>query len=248
MNHALLRVLSRAACTFAIAAALAGGARAETSTPWPEMPLPPHSKVAWVGDNMKVNGIPMRIAQFESTVSRTEIVAYYTAHWSQGYQTKPSVRPMGDVTVVGQAHGPYYMTVKVGDRPHDGSAGFISVSQVLGNKIERSAGGLPLMPGAKILSVVESSDPGKVSRELVIAQDAGADSARHYYEGALENAGWRAIQKTGPDQGHPQQAGSLEFYRRDSSELSITVMPARNGRGSTLVATLVTKDTGPAAE
>ena len=248
MNHALLRGLARAACALATAAALAAAARAQTSTPWPEMPLPPHSKVAWVGDDMKVDGIPMRIVQFESTASRTEVVAYYTAHWSEGYRTKPSVRPTGDVTIVGQAHGPYYMTVKVGDRPHDGSAGFISVSQVLGNKIERSAGGLPLMPGAKILSVVESSDPGKVSRELVVAQDAGADSARRYYEGALENAGWRAAQKTGPDAAHPQQPGSLDFYRRDSSELSITVMAARDGRGSTLVATLVTKDTGRAAE
>jgi hypothetical protein len=244
MNRLLLPSLGRAA--LALACLVAGAARSETSTPWPEVPLPPHAKVEWVADHMKVNGIPMRVMRFESTASRSEIVAYYTAHWSQAYPTKPSVRPLGDMTVVGQAHGPYYLTVKVGDRPHGSSAGLISVSQVLGNRTERSAGGLPLMPGARILSVVESSDPGKQSRELVVTQDAGADSARNYYEAALQNAGWHAVQQTAGDPAHPQQAGSLAFFRRDASELSISVMPGKDGRGSALVATLVTKDTGPA--
>jgi hypothetical protein len=226
----------------------AGAALAQTSEPWPTVPLPPHAKVEWVGDRMKVNGIPTRLMRFESTVSRSEIVAYYTAHWSGAYPTKPSVRPLGEATLVGQAHGPYYMTVKVSDRPHDASGGFISVSQVLGNRVELSAGGLPLMPGAKILSVVESSDPGKQSRDLVIVQDAGPDSARNYYQAALENAGWHQVQNTPTDPAHPGQTGSLAVFQRDQSELSVSVVQVDGQRGSTLIATLVTKGTGLSPE
>jgi hypothetical protein len=231
--------LSWAGC---LALALLGAACAQTSEPWPELPLPPHAKVEWVADQMKVDGFPMRVLHFESTASRSEIVAYYTAHWSGGYVTKPSVKPMEEATLVGQAHGPYYMTVKVSDRPHDGSGGFISISQMLGRRPERSVGGLPLMPGAKILSVVESADPGKQCRQVIATQDAGPDSARKYYESALESAGWHLVQKSSDDviRAH---AGSVEIFQRDQSELSISVM-AGEGRGSSVVQTLVTKGTG----
>jgi len=232
----------------AVALLVAGAARAQTSEPWPTVPLPPHAKVEWVADRMKVNGIPMRLMRFESTARRSEIVAYYTAHWSGAYPTKPSVRPLAEATLVGQAHGPYYMTVKVVDRPHDASGGFISVSQVLGNRVERSAGGLPLMPGAKVVSVVESSDPGKQSRDLVIVQDAAPDPASSYYQVALENAGWHRVQNTPTDSAHPRQAGSLAVFQRDQSELSISVVQVDGQRGSTLIANLVTKGTGLSAE
>jgi hypothetical protein len=230
-----------------LALALLGAARAQTSEPWPEVPLPPHAKVEWVADQMKVDGIPMRVMRFESTARRSEVVAYYTAHWSGGYVTKPSVKPMDEATLVGQAHGPYYMTVKVSDRPHDGSWGFISVSQMLGHRPERSAGGLPLMPGARILSVVESADPGKHSRELIAMQDAGPDSASKYYEAALQNAGWHLVQKSSDD-AIRAHAGSVQIFQRDQSELSISVMAGQDGRGSSVVQTLVTKGTGLSGE
>jgi hypothetical protein len=232
----------------AAALLLAGAARAETSVPWPTLPLPPHSNVEWVADRMKVNGIPMRVMRFESTVSRSEIVAFYTAHWSGGYKAKPSVRPLGEATLVGQLHGPYYMTVKVSERPNNASAGFISVSQLLGNAVVRDAGDFPLIPGARVVSVVESSDPGQQSRELVIEQDAGAGVAGNYYRAALENAGWRQVQKTIGGPAEPQQAGSLEVYRRDASELSISVIAAGGRAGSSVIATIVTKGTGSPAQ
>ena len=35
------------------------------STPWPEIPAPPKAKVEWVSDDMRVNGIPMRVQRFD---------------------------------------------------------------------------------------------------------------------------------------------------------------------------------------
>jgi len=238
-----LQQVARFAGTLALAVLLGVAARAENSAPWPELPLPPHAKVDWVGQDMKVNGIPMRVMHFASTASRSEIVAYYTAHWSEGYPGKPSVQPAGRATIVGQGHGPYFMTVKVVDRPHDASEGYVSVSQIVGNKVERSAGGLPLMPGALVLNVVESNDPGKHSREVVVAQDASVDSAQHFYQAALEGADWRRVQTTSPEAAVARM-GRVDVYHRDESELSITLSPARTGRGSTLVANWVTKGTG----
>jgi len=245
----ILRLLevARAAGTLALALLLGGTAHAENSAPWPELPLPPHAKLEWVGQDMKVNGIPMRVMHFESTASRSEIVAYYTAHWSEGYPGKPSVQPLGEATVVGQALGPYYMTVKVTDHSNNASEGYISVSQIVGNRVERHAGGLPLMPGALVMTVVESNDPGKHCRQVVVAQDASVDSSQQFYQAALEGAGWKLVQTTAPD-APAARTGRLDVYHRDLSELSITVTPARGGRGSTLVANWVTKGTGLPSE
>lgn len=240
-----LRLLRGGAGCALLAAALllAGAAQAATSEPWPAVALPPHAKAEWVSDDMKVDGIPMRVVHFETSASRAEVVTFYTAHWTGGYSTKPGVQTLPDATIVGQAHGPYFMTVKVSDRPRSGSEGYLSVSQMLGNRAERSAGGLPLFPGAKILSVVETNDPGRQSRDLTAEQDAGFESAAGWYEAALVNAGWHAAQKTASDP-RSGAAGYIELFRRGEDELTVSVMARSGERGSTVVENLVTKGTG----
>jgi hypothetical protein len=225
-----------------------GAARAQNATPWPELPLPPHSKTDWVAQDMKVNGVPMRVIHFESTVSRAEVAAYYTAHWSGGYRGKPSVQVQGDETVVGQMHGPYFMTLKVDERPKGASEGFLSVSRIAGVKADLSPGDLPLMPGARVVSVVESNDPGKRSRQLVVAQDAGVDMSANYYQATLGNRGWQVIEQNHVKQTDPRRAADVRLYQRDRSQLSINVAPSQDGHGSTLVATSMTKETGSTTE
>jgi hypothetical protein len=225
----------------------AAPARAAGSDPWPDMPLPPKSKVEWIADSMRVNGVPMRAMRFESSAGRAEIVEYYRSYWSGGYPTKPSVRTAGDAIVVGQAHGPYFMTVKVNDAPHGASEGLISVSRVVGSKVERSPGELPLMPGAKVMQVVESNDPGKHSREVLISSPAAGPSVVQYYQAALSDAGWHQVQynDTSREAGGPQ--GSFLVFLRERSEVQLSVVAGPGGGGSVLAAALVTKDTVPQA-
>lgn len=238
--HAARGVL--AACLVLLGAAV----RAEPSQPWPAVAVPPHAQAEWVSDNLKVNGIPMRILHFVSTASRAEVVNFYTAHWTGGYTTAPTVRQLGEATVVGQAHGPYFMTAKIADAPQSGSQGYLAISQVLGNHPERSAGGLPLPPGATLLQVVESVDPDRRSRELTVRDGAGVASRAGWYEAALGGAGWHLVQKSLAQPGHVD-AGVLEIYHREEEELSVSLLPG-NGRGSQAVLNLVTKGTGRGAD
>lgn len=238
---------NRSACLlFVMCAALASAlASAAGSTPWPEIPSPPHAKLEWVADSMRVNGVPMRVLRFTSSEPRSAIVDYYRSYWSGGYPTKPSVRAAGNETVVGQAHGPYYLTVEVRDAPQGASQGLISVSQVAGAKIERSPGELPVMPGAKVLQVVESNDPGRRSREVFVKNPQAPPSVMSYYRAALGDAGWQLVQYTDVPREAATAGGSFAVFRRERSELQLSVAPASGGRGSLLLANLVTKDTGP---
>jgi len=236
---------SRFSAVLAAVLLFATSARALGSELWPELPLPPKAKVEWVGDSMRVNGVPMRVMHFESRAGRSEIVEYYRAYWSGGYETRPSVRPLGDATVVGQAHGPYFMTVKVRDAGDGGSEGLISVSRLLGTKIERSAGPLALMPGAKVLQVVESNDPGKTSRQMVISNPSAPQSVAQYYLSWFQDEGWQVVQQNDIPRTAKLRAGSFIVLQHDREEAQLSIVEATGGQGSILVINLVTKGTGP---
>ena len=235
----------------ALAAALALGVgpalHAASSAPWPELLQPPKATVQWVGDSLRVNGVPTRVMRFDSSASRSEVVEFYRAGWTGGYPTRASVRVMGDATVVGQAHGPFFMTAEVKDAPLGGSQGLISVARVLGSKIERSAGELPLMPGAKVLQVVEANDPGRRSREVALSVPQAAPSVVQFYQAALPDAGWRQVQYNDVPRDTGGPGGAVLVFQRERSELQLSVVTNPGDRGSMLVANLVTKDTGPAA-
>jgi hypothetical protein len=215
---------------------------------WPEIPSPPKANVEWIGDSMRVNGVPTRVMQFNSRVSRGEVVEYYRAYWSGGYSTKPSITPMSGATVIGQRHGPFFMTVKVEDADGGGSQGLISVAQVAGAKVERNPGEVPLMPGAQVYSVVESDDPGKHCRTVVILTPQSQSSVTQFYQASLSNAGWRQIQATENPRTPGALPGSFVVFARAGNEMQLSIVETSRGRGSTLVANLVTKDTGLSAD
>jgi hypothetical protein len=230
---------------FALILALFAIGRAVAAEPWPEIPSPPHADVQWVAESMRINGVPTRVLQFQSTVTRTEVVEYYKAFWSRGYPTKPSVRPLGAAIVISQRHGPYFMTVKVEDTDSRTSHGLVSVALVVGTKVTLDAGDLPIMPGAHVVSVVESDDPGKHSREVLLVLPQPRTSVTQFYSASFTNAGWQQIQ-AGEDMRSPGgSSGSFVVFAKDHDEMQLSFVSTPKGRGSALVANLVTKDTGP---
>lgn len=235
-------------CTLALILTLFALRSAWAAQPWPEIPSPPKAHVEWVGDSMRVNGVPTRIMQFQSRVSRAEIADYYLAYWSGGYPTKPSITPLGTATVISQRHGPFFMTVKVEDAEQGTSKGLISVAQVAGSKITRDPGELPIMPGAQVFSVVESDDPGKHSRAVVILTPQPPESVSQFYKASFSNAGWHEAQINESPRTPGSSPGSFMVFARDASEMQLSIVETRGGRGSTLVANLVTKDTGRDAD
>jgi hypothetical protein len=245
LRLAKLAVEAVVAATFVAGFGAAG--RAWAAEPWPEVPLPPKADVQWVAQSMRVNGVPTRVMQFQSRAGRSEIAEYYEAHWSGGYEHKPSVHALGEATVVGQMHGPYLMTVKVEDGARGTSVGLISVAQVIGSKMGRDPGELPLMTGAHVISVVESDDPGKHSRAVMIVSPQPASSVAQFYQASLVNAGWMQVQGNDVPRQPGAPAASLVVFARGESEMQLSIVAARNGRASTLLANLVTKDTGLSA-
>lgn len=227
----------------AIALAVLASGRAGAAENWPEMPKPPQSKSQWIADSMRVNGVPMRVLQFQSSASRQEVVDYYKARWTNGSALKPAINALDGATVIGQMQGPYLLNVKVRDGIKGGSTGLLSVSRILGSKPDFSPGDVPLSPGAMVKSVVESNDPGKHNREVVLQAPQSTASVMNFYGAALEAAGWHRIQSNEAARTPHSPAGGFAVYGRNASELQLGVTDQPNGMGSMVVVNTVTKGT-----
>jgi hypothetical protein len=221
--------------------------RAWAADPWPQMPVPPQANVQWIGESMRINGVPTRIMQFQSRASRQQIVAYYTDRWSRGYEHKPSVRDLGDSTVINQGKGPYLMTIKVADDLQRSSHGLISVARVLGSKPDLDAKQVPLMPGGHVISVVESDDVGKHSRQILILTPQPPTSVSDFYQASFSENGWNQLQgaDTPPESA---RGGSFLVFSQGPTEVQLSIVASHSARGSTVLANVVTKDTGRAGD
>jgi hypothetical protein len=220
--------------------------RAAAVEAWPVMPKPPKAELQWVAQSMRVNGVPTRVMQYQSRMSQSELIAYYRSHWSRGYDFEPSVKDLGKKTVVGQKHGPYVMTVSIEDGGRGTSKGLISVAQFVGARPDRSPGELTLMPGASVAQVVESDDPGKHSRQVLIFTSQSPASVSRFYQSSLLNAGWRQLHVNQVPKGQGRPAGAFATYRRGESEMQLSISAAK-GKGTVLLANHVTNDTGRGA-
>ena len=226
---------------------LSGSGRAFASPSWPTLPVPPKADTQWIGQNMRVNGAPTRVLGFQSRASRAEVVEYYRAHWTGSFEREPSVRTYKQSTIVAQKVGAWFMTVKVEDGQRGESHGLISVAQLGGSRFDRSPGELTLMPGAQVVSVVESDDPGKHSRQVVIITPQMPAMVMKFYQSSLANAGWNPVQTGDLPAGRKSGGGRFLVYGRGSSEMQLSIVEPRKGKGSMLLANLVTNDTGRGA-
>ena len=223
---------------------LSGSGRVFASESWPTLPMPPKASVKWIAQNMRVNGVPTRVLGFQSRVGRAEMVEYYKAHWSGSFERAPSVKDYKQSTIVAQKLGPFFMTVKVEDGPRGSSVGLISVAQIIGSRFDRSPGELTLMPGAKVISVVESDDPGKHSRQVVIQAPQMSALVSQFYQTSMVNAGWRQVQASTQPANGVRGAGHFIVFARDGREMQLSIVEPRKGKGSTVLANLVTNGTG----
>jgi len=198
--------------------------------------------VQWIAPSMRVNGVPTRVMQFQSRISRSEVVDYYRAQWSRGFEHAPVIHTLGAATVIGQLQGSYLMTVKVEEGDRETSLGVISVAQVIGSSVDRDPGEVPLMGGAHVVSAVESDDLGKHSRQVLILAPQPPASVSQFYQASFVNAGWTQVQGAGNAGG---SAGSFVVFAQSGREIHLSIVPASKGGGSTVLANLVTKGTGP---
>jgi hypothetical protein len=214
-----------------ISHALAQTTFTKSSTPWPEIPDPPRAKVEWVGDDMRVNGLPMRIQKFESEASKEEVVAYYAAYWkaivlapmAKPTEVTAAITTNGMDTLITRMHGPFYNMVKVRDSGSGRSEGTISTSQVLGVEPKIDPSGIPAPQSAQAVSVIEGIDLGKRNKQVLYVTKDNYSSVLQYYQSNLNASGWKLLQEQISKPEHTSGRATVRMYTKELQQLDIAI-------------------------
>jgi hypothetical protein len=214
-------------------------ARVHAVPDWPELEAPPKAHVEWVGQDMKLNGVPVQVRKFDSALDPAEILTFYRARWGTQREKKSVENQRGPWHIIGRAHGPYYLTVQVKQKPNAGSEGMLSVSMLTSNiKPEIAAGDLPIPGATQVMSVLDSNDPGKLSKQVTLANGDTVESNTRFYEAALKSNGWdkQALVQSKAR----EQVGTYNVFQKKNQELHLAITKPPQSPVTVIVANTVT--------
>lgn len=217
-----------------VAIVMALAAHVNASVTWPAIEPPPESKVAWVGKNMKLNGLPVQIQHFSSDLSQREVLDFYRARWGG------SSRQSGNLStwdVIGTEFGNFSLRVQVRPANPRGSQGFIAVTMLPSDNAPSKPGGdFPRLGGSKVLTDVESLGEGKLAKLLILSNRFSVTSNVSYYETAMSKQGWAR----NTNAGGPQPGGRAYEMSFDRGDEELNIIINKTAQGTAITANMVT--------
>ncbi|GAA6136300.1 hypothetical protein NBRC116583_00470 [Arenicella sp. 4NH20-0111] len=185
--------------TIALIALFGTFSEAAKAEKFPEFPYSKMMDVVTVANNMKVNGLPMRIYQFKTKEDEAHIVDFYKDEWD----TEMTNVLFGDWRILSHKEKGYLMTVQIeqGDYPvTHGTLGITPMFEYIkgsGNKMKkatRSVGrDFPTLPNTKIMIDTEANEQGKRVRTILFSNSNSIDRNLNYYTTQMERKGWSML-------------------------------------------------------
>ena len=149
---------------------MAPGNFALAQASWPTIALPKDVRAFDIGEQLTINGLPMRMQGFVSARNPVQL-----AEWFRQRMGKPLVEnTLANKLILGRAQGEYYLTVQL-EPAATGTRGIAAVSHLKAaydGRAENRASTehwLSRLPaGSKLLSQMSSEDAGKASTYLLV--------------------------------------------------------------------------------
>jgi hypothetical protein len=215
-------------CIWLCALLLAPMARAQD---WPRVPLPKDLQVFDIGQQITLNGSPMRLQGFVSPAAPEQLVELIRQ--SLG---KPLVETTwGKQRILGRAQGDFYISVQI-EQAAAGSRGTTAVTHLKATyesqeetQLQKEQWLSRLLPGSRLLSLMASRDGAKLSRHMVFANDHSESQNRDRLKNMLQEDGL-AFEREG---------GRALFFKGHDKEALATIHRDDGGR-TTVVINVVT--------
>lgn len=217
---------------------------------WPLLTLPKGIKTFDVGEQLSVNGLPMRIMGFVTDQSVAKTV--------DGFRTMFGARvvenTLGEKRVIGQAQGNYYVTVQIeaaNKLAANGTAkGIIAVTHLSGAiqekaRVQESAAKWRdyFPAGTKVISQMASEDYKKSAFHIVLSNQHSETLNEQNLIAALEAQGFVLERKVvATDKINDQLASSMQggrtlFFKGHNKEATAMIVRDQKGLTSIVVNT-----------
>ncbi len=199
---------------------------------WPELVHPQDAHIAPIGDQIRLNGVPMRLSRVLSAVPAKAVVA----HYRQVLGARVAHAQTGHTHVLAQARGDFFITVTIAPQPDGYTEALTSIAD---SRAAREASSRPLgfkLPaGSELVSDMEAVDGRLASRQLVLINAHGVHLNLSQLSASLAA---RGLHPTGPSLTASKDA-LVQTFAGTSSEGQLVLL--RHDGATHAVITLLTR-------
>jgi hypothetical protein len=185
---------------------------------WPEIPFPGGTRVESIGEQVRLNGVPMRMHRVYLNESAEKSIRFYRERL--GPKLAEQALPGGE-RILAQGRGDYFITLRIRPVSRNASVALISVSDV---RAARDAADRPLgfnLPAdSRVLSDMESTDAGKRSRQLVFQNRLDINTNRSSLVRELLARGYRPD----PIPSRKNPNSEVLYFQGDKREAQLTLV------------------------
>ena len=150
---------------------------------------PDSIKLQNVGDETRLNGTPMTMRYFVSQRPLEEVIRQFQDAWERGHVRGSVINSkIANWTVLNQSLGDTHRSVQVRAAADGGVEGYVALTSP---KLTREPQlRLRLPSDVEVLSVLESSDQGRGSQQVMAVSRRALDGVSMSLQNALRAAGW----------------------------------------------------------
>ena len=190
---------------------------------WPSLALPPRSQGAPVGEELRVNGLPIRIQRFQSELSVAELLAHYQRLWGAGQPARARPLSQGDWQAVASLQPPFQLVLQVRPAAQGGSEGLLSVANLADLQRDYIPRGFPTFADTRIVQVTDSQDGGQHS--VLVQQSSRAGFALNVdrWRREWQRQGFQLTQEAQMPAAAGQGRGWTAFFDRQGASVEVSV-------------------------
>lgn len=209
---------------------LSGAAAANAQSAWPEIAFPREARVEAIGDQVRLNGVPMRLHRVLSSQSPNQLIAFYR----DTLGPRHAEQALPDSFILSQGRDNFFITVKV--KPLSAKLTEVLVSVSDAAEARRAANrplGFGLPANSVVMSDMESVDAGKRSRQLVVSNDHAIDTNAQALTQELAARGYQ------PDGAPPRHTDAEYVQRFKGEQREAQLILVRQGGKTNMVLTTI---------
>ncbi|MCK6408436.1 hypothetical protein [Thauera sp.] len=154
--------------------------------PWPTVAHPDGARLDLIGQQVRLNGIPMRMERAHCAAPADTVVA----HYRRTLGSPVAHSRVGDTQVLARAQGDFFITVTVSPLRNAASEALVAIADMpAARHAAGQASGFVLPAGSELLSDMESIDGQIVARQWVLTNKHGLRANLEHFSARLDDRG-----------------------------------------------------------
>ncbi len=177
-----------------------------------------------MGDELRVNGVPMEVRGFTSNLPMEELLKQVQTSWQMANKNTVKRTSMTAWTVLNQTTGSEHRSFQVRESAPGKSDGFLALTSPQRARDPKTAVTLP--PDLTPVSIIDSRDQARVSQQVIAVSPRSVDATANSLEAALKAAGWQRHVRQKKDNTllFSANKGQLEFDARLQAQSNGTLI------------------------